>query len=215
MGTDLFKDILGCEGKYKASVDGTIISTYHNKIKIMKQYVGTNGYMYFRCYLNGKARHMSVARAVASAFPEICGEWFEGCTVDHIDTNRHNNIATNLRVVTLYENQNNPLTKENRKKYKTDEEREAARKASRRSDYLKHKDYYNNYIKQYLKDNPDKAKEYARRAYANRSEEAIEKGRKRSLAYYHAHKEEISAKQKERYRQKKNEGGVHRHPPST
>lgn len=49
---------------------------------------------------------------IAKLFPEICGEWFEGCEVDHIDTNRFNNRADNLRVCTPKENMNNPLTKE-------------------------------------------------------------------------------------------------------
>lgn len=50
-------------------------------------------------------------RLIAKAFPEICGEWFDGCEVDHLDTNRENNSAFNLRVCTSKENHNNPLTK--------------------------------------------------------------------------------------------------------
>lgn len=53
----------------------------------------------------------SVHRIVAQAFPEICGEWFEGCVVDHINTIRHDNRAVNLRVCTVRENLDNPLTK--------------------------------------------------------------------------------------------------------
>lgn len=49
---------------------------------------------------------------IAKLFPEICGKWYEGCEVDHIDTNRFNNRADNLRVCTAKENMNNPLTKE-------------------------------------------------------------------------------------------------------
>jgi hypothetical protein len=48
---------------------------------------------------------------VARAFPEICGEWFDGCQVDHLDTNKLNNVASNLRVCTEKENHNNPLTR--------------------------------------------------------------------------------------------------------
>ena len=188
METNIYKDIIGCEGKYKASADGTIISLKRGYVKVMKQYIGSNGYMYFRRYLNGKASHMSVARAVASAFPEICGEWFDGCTIDHIDTNKLNNVATNLRVVSLKENINNPLTIDKMTKLKTEEEKAEAKRGYRRRNYLKHKDYYKNYMKQYLKDNPDKAKEYYKRAYLNRSEEQIEKQRKRSLDYYYRKK---------------------------
>ena len=31
---------------------------------------------------------------------EICGEWFDGCEVNHKDENKHNNSATNLEVCT-------------------------------------------------------------------------------------------------------------------
>lgn len=61
-----------------------------------------------------KKKNNLVHRLVAKAFPEICGEWFEDCVVDHIDTIRDNNKAENLRVVTHHENNMNPIT---RKKY--------------------------------------------------------------------------------------------------
>lgn len=37
---------------------------------------------------------------VAQAFPEICGEWFEGCHVHHKDQNPLNNKAENLLCLT-------------------------------------------------------------------------------------------------------------------
>lgn len=33
---------------------------------------------------------------IAKAFPEICGEWFEGCEVHHIDEDKSNNTPENL-----------------------------------------------------------------------------------------------------------------------
>lgn len=36
---------------------------------------------------------------VAKAFPEICGEWFDGCEVHHKDGDATNNNATNLQIV--------------------------------------------------------------------------------------------------------------------
>ena len=58
----------------------------------------------------GVLRHMKVSHLMALAFPEICGVLFEGCDVDHIDTNRLNNNAYNLRVVDRKGNMNNPKT---------------------------------------------------------------------------------------------------------
>lgn len=37
---------------------------------------------------------------VAKAFPEICGEWFEGCQVHHKDFDKLNNVPENLIVLT-------------------------------------------------------------------------------------------------------------------
>lgn len=60
---------------------------------------------------NVKVFSIAVHRLVAMTFPEICGEWFEGCEVDHKDTNKLNNNAFNLRVCTHKENMNNLLTR--------------------------------------------------------------------------------------------------------
>ena len=40
---------------------------------------------------------------IAKAFPEICGEWFEGCHIHHKDFNELNNSAYNLQVMTAEE----------------------------------------------------------------------------------------------------------------
>lgn len=118
MNKEIWKPILGYEGLYEVSNKGNVRSMdyRHTKtIHILKQ----NKSIYIRVYLckNGKGKLLSVHRLVARAFPEICGEWFDGCEVDHIDTNKHNNIATNLKVCTKKENNNNPNTLVNRSKW--------------------------------------------------------------------------------------------------
>ena len=40
---------------------------------------------------------------MARAFPEICGEWYEGCEVHHIDGNKENDSAENLKVMSYEE----------------------------------------------------------------------------------------------------------------
>ena len=39
----------------------------------------------------------------AKTYPEICGEYFEGCVVHHLDENPHNNSPYNLRVLSRAE----------------------------------------------------------------------------------------------------------------
>ena len=56
-----------------------------------KKFVGFNGKIYL------------LHRIVAKAFPDICGKWFEGCEVHHLDKNPLNNRADNLKVCTKEE----------------------------------------------------------------------------------------------------------------
>lgn len=53
--------------------------------------------------VNGKPIAQLYHILVAKAFPEICGEWFEGCVVHHKDFNRLNNVPENLVILTQSE----------------------------------------------------------------------------------------------------------------
>lgn len=66
---------------------------------------------YTSVQLNDKKTHL-VHRLVGRAFPEICGEWFEGCEIDHKNTVRDDNRAENLKVCSRHENHLNPITRE-------------------------------------------------------------------------------------------------------
>lgn len=64
---------------------------------------------------NGKYRSFngySVHRAVAEVFLNDNKPIDKNLHVDHLDTNRQNNRATNLKICTRAENMNNPLTRQ-------------------------------------------------------------------------------------------------------
>lgn len=126
---EIWKSIVGYEGLYEVSNLGRIRSldryVRHSKggLKIVRGGIKKlppphpkTGYILISLYKNNRAWTISVHRLVAFAFQEICGEYFEGATVDHIDTIRHNNRADNLRWCTVAENHANPISLEREKR---------------------------------------------------------------------------------------------------
>ena len=112
---EIWKDIKGYEGKYQVSNLGRIKSlrdahgNYREKI-LSNRIRGRKGSEYYAValYKNNKPRNVSVHRLVAEAFvPKKLGK----NDIDHINTNRFDNRAENLRWATNRENQNNVLTK--------------------------------------------------------------------------------------------------------
>lgn len=74
---------------------------------------GTNKYVAWNIYVDGKCLHKQAAWFIAKAFPEfVQNEYFEGAEIDHIDTDRLNNHPSNLRWVDKKGQMNNELTKE-------------------------------------------------------------------------------------------------------
>lgn len=59
-----------------------------------------NGYKNVSLSKDGVSKHFLVHRLVAIAFPEICGEWFDGAEVNHKDENPQNCFADNLEICT-------------------------------------------------------------------------------------------------------------------
>lgn len=108
-----WKPIAGYEN-YMVSSFGCVKSLGNNKKrkeKILKPCKNRkNGYLMVHLCKNRKGKLWTIHRLVGMTFPEICGEWFEGCEVDHINTIKDDNRAENLRVCTRKENCNNPLT---------------------------------------------------------------------------------------------------------
>ena len=123
MTEEIWRDIDGWIGLYQISNLGRVRSLdgfqFHEEGGLMKkmgQILKCNKQPagYSQCLFNrfGRKKTNLVHRLVAKAFPEICGEWFDGCVVDHIDTIRDNNRAENLRVCTHHENNMNPITRQ-------------------------------------------------------------------------------------------------------
>ena len=117
---EIWKDIEGYEGLYQVSNIGRVKSMNrivnnnggidYREERVLKQDIDRGGYKQIHLCKDGKRRTLKVHRLVAKAFPEICGEWFEGCEIDHIDGVKDNNKATNLKICTKSENMRNPLT---------------------------------------------------------------------------------------------------------
>ena len=111
------KWVEGYEGLYWITNKGRVISAdrydrFNRKVGgELKQHKCGSGYYFVCLFKDGKGQQFYVHRLVASAFinnPENKPE------VDHIDNNKENNYATNLRWVTHKENQNNPITRAKR-----------------------------------------------------------------------------------------------------
>lgn len=122
---EIWRNAPGFEGLYQASTLGRIKSldrciqcrdgkSKHLKGKLLKTKLCG---FYDAVPMCSKNHYVHIV--IAKTFPEICGKWFEGCQVDHIDTNIHNNKASNLRVGTEAQNHNNPLTRKHNSEAKT------------------------------------------------------------------------------------------------
>lgn len=65
--------------------------------------VHTNKYRQNRRSIKLNQKRVPFSVIMANAFPEICGELFEGCEVHHIDGDTQNDCATNLMVLSKEE----------------------------------------------------------------------------------------------------------------
>lgn len=101
---EVWKPVVGYEGYYVVSNYGRIRSLKTGVI--MHQYKQRKGYLSVSLCKNGTLKTYKVHRLVALAFPEICGKWFEGATVNHKDENKQNNNASNLEWLSLKDNVN-------------------------------------------------------------------------------------------------------------
>jgi hypothetical protein len=128
MESEIWKDIPGYEGYYQASNFGKIKSLDRHvynprkkpkfcKGKILNTCVNEYGYSIITLYKFGKIKFFQVHQLVAMAFlnHSPCGYKM---IVDHIDFNKANNNAENLRIVSQRENtSHSPRRKKPTSKY--------------------------------------------------------------------------------------------------
>ena len=116
---EVWKEIHGYNERYEVSnygrvrsndmiINGRLQNCHHKKGRILKPHTDKEGYKGVVLCVNQKRKTFRLHRLVAAAFipnPDNLPE------IDHIDGDRANNHADNLRWVTVKENQNNPITK--------------------------------------------------------------------------------------------------------
>lgn len=115
---EIWRDVKGFEGYYQASRNtgeirsldrhiveirrGKPVNVLH-KGKIVKPYIDRNGRYNVHLWKNNKENDFYIHKLIVLTFPEICGEWFEGCECHHIDRNPLNNTPSNIIVLSKSE----------------------------------------------------------------------------------------------------------------
>lgn len=115
---EIWKDIPNYEGLYQVSNLGRFASFMNvgkhkpdGKRRIKPVYKRKSGYYIAVLTKNGKSKYKYIHRLVAEAF---CNNANNHIEVDHIDADKSNNKANNLRWVSPKENQSNPHAKQER-----------------------------------------------------------------------------------------------------
>jgi hypothetical protein len=103
-GIEVWKDIPSFEGHYKVSSFGNVKSLKRGKETLMKKQKDGGGYLTICACKNSKQNTIRIHIAVAMAFHGHKPDGTHKIVVDHIDNNKLNNRADNLKLITQREN---------------------------------------------------------------------------------------------------------------
>lgn len=120
---EIWKDIVGYEGRYMVSTHGRVVSLSRKiysptsvripPCRILALRLNSGGYYQVALSLNDKSVQPHVHKLVAEAFIPNPNNYSQ---VDHIDCNKLNNSIENLRWCNQAMNNSNPITKARRRK---------------------------------------------------------------------------------------------------
>ena len=100
---EIWKSIKDYEGVYEVSSIGNVRRVGGSVLKPLMRH---GGYLQVQLCKEGKRHTYKIHRLVARAFPEICGEWYDGCDINHKDETPSNNAAENLEICNRTYNNN-------------------------------------------------------------------------------------------------------------
>ena len=96
MTKEIWKDIVGHEGRYQVSNKGRVKSLKFGKERIMKQSLNSAGYPILNLCKEGKRKTFQVHQVVAIAFLNHVPDGNK-LVVDHRNNDKINNSLSNLR----------------------------------------------------------------------------------------------------------------------
>ena len=92
----IWRNIEGYEDTYQVSNQGDI-RRIDREDRLLCKTKDTDGYNRISLCKNGVQKNLRVARLVAKSFPEICGEWFEGCQINHRNEKKNDELLATFK----------------------------------------------------------------------------------------------------------------------
>lgn len=103
LGKEIWRDIIGYEGKYQVSNCGRVKSlNYHStgKEKLLKEDINQRGYHRVTLFKDNKGKSFLVSRLVAYTFINFVPQANKVYEVNHKDEDKDNNSLDNLEIIT-------------------------------------------------------------------------------------------------------------------